>query len=309
MDSENSTPTGGSAKKRRLGSGQSPLVDLELDAKNYEIRKLKELVQTLHEKSSKMEEEIKTPKSKTPKSANEPGLRYVTLKEIINGDRVNTDLLSPEHLEAIEDGLWNIFSTETTAEPFKMDIDDIYDKTQFKIDLTGSLTCIDEENPSRIYEIIKCLYTCNHENLTLSYQNIDELAFAKLTPVSVKSCQLKNIWVEKFTGGFLAADEIFEKLPNVEEFEYYCKRYNHESTQNVPANLSNFPRFENLKKFKICNVTKKFDLLTFGKFMDKHPDTSFVIQYHPLCESTQLKIQGVTEKLAETCKISVEFAN
>uniref|UniRef100_A0AC35G8S9 Uncharacterized protein n=1 Tax=Panagrolaimus sp. PS1159 TaxID=55785 RepID=A0AC35G8S9_9BILA len=400
MDSETSTLIGGISKKRRLGSGQNPLVDLELDAKNYEIQKLKELVQTLHEKvselqeekwnasntldkenanikqetegdkkkfeeemakmkslvkdketeieklkaeisskseneeklqtkivnlekslgtfktqNSKMEKEIKSLKSKTPKSANEPGLQYVTLEEIvINGVRVNTDLLSPEHvltvakLEATEDGLWNIFSTETTVEPFKLNFDDIFDKTQFKINLTGSLTCVDEGNTSRINEIIQCLYTCNHENLNLGYQTIDELAFTKLTPVSVKICKLQNICVKKFTGGFLTADEIFEKLPNVEEFEYYCKRYNLESTQNVPTNLSNFPRFENLKKFKFCNVTNKFDLVTFGKFMAKHPDTSFVVQYHPLCESAQFKIQGVTEKLAETCKISVEFA-
>jgi myosin heavy subunit len=290
MDSETSTSIEGSAKKRKLGSGQNPLVDLELDTKNYEIQKLKKLVQTLHEKvseleeeklnanstldkentnikanqeieddkkkfeeeiakmkllvkdkekeikelkaeisskskneeklqtkivnlekslgtlktqNSKMEKEIKSFKSKTPKSTDEPGLQYVTLEEIVNGGRVNTDLLSPEHvltvakLEATEGGLWNIYSTETTVEPFKMNSDDISEKTQFKINLTGSLTCVDEGNPSRIDEIIQCLHTCNHENLTLGYQTIDELAFTKLTPVSVKSCKLQNICVKK----------------------------------------------------------------------------------------------------------------
>uniref|UniRef100_A0A914P714 Uncharacterized protein n=1 Tax=Panagrolaimus davidi TaxID=227884 RepID=A0A914P714_9BILA len=255
MDSETSTPIGGSAKKRRLGPGQNPLVDLELDAKNYEIQKLKELVQTLQEKvselqeekwnasntldkenedikpnqeteggkkkfeeemakmkslvkdkekeieklkaeisskskneeklqtkivnlekslgtfktqNSKMEKEIKSLKSKTPKSANEPGLQYVALEENINGVRVNTDLLSPEHIPET-DGSQTLNLTEENVEEHGH-VEDIVAKEEVQTDQTanGGEDDTIQQLPEENDELLDPSRTCNRWDVTVN---------------------------------------------------------------------------------------------------------------------------------------------
>uniref|UniRef100_A0A914PS25 Uncharacterized protein n=1 Tax=Panagrolaimus davidi TaxID=227884 RepID=A0A914PS25_9BILA len=386
MDSETSTPIGGSAKKRRLGPEQNPLAELKLDAKNYEIQKLNELVQTLHEKvsalqeekwnasntldkensnikanqetegdkkkfeeemakmkslvkdkeeeieklkaeisskskneeklqtkivnlekslgtfktqNSKMEKEIKSLKSKTLKSSNEPGLQYVALEENINGVRVNTDLLSPEHIPETDGNQIIDLTEENSLVEEHGHVEDVVAEAEVQVDQPSNGSCDDtiqqlQEENSELHDPTQ---TCNLADVIVNFEEIDyerlngkvllhsDLRYVegkwsvrrmtipfsdykKLTGNKISFLRLNEVIVNDENGIKVGIDKLWKEVKNVTELRHTFN--DGEAMSEIAQKLVELTPFPNLVILGLKNVQDGFNLQAFYQFLVKN---------------------------------------
>uniref|UniRef100_A0A914PT76 Uncharacterized protein n=1 Tax=Panagrolaimus davidi TaxID=227884 RepID=A0A914PT76_9BILA len=83
-----------------------------------------------------------------------------------------------------------------------------------------------------------------------------------------------------------------------------------EVTPETAKLISCFSRFINLKTFKLCNVSRMFDLFAFSVFIRRHENVKFILEYRWQQDSARDGILAIAKKLIipSSCSLIIEFA-